>query len=144
MKHRHHIIPLHDGGEDIESNLIVLTVEEHADAHKILWEKNGKWQDYLAWQGLAGMISHKELIQELIKLGAKKGAAVSNSKRKGMKYRKRTEFNKPKGTIGMLWYHNPNDPSQKTCVTMGNQPPDGWVRGQGKKKTNPGLNFHKH
>jgi len=34
MKHIHHIIPKHMGGTDEESNLVELTVEEHAEAHK--------------------------------------------------------------------------------------------------------------
>ena len=42
MKHKHHIIPKHMGGTDDESNIIELTIEEHAEAHKKLYEENGK------------------------------------------------------------------------------------------------------
>jgi len=48
MKHKHHIIPKHMGGTDDPSNLIELTVEEHAEAHRLLWEKYGNWQDNVA------------------------------------------------------------------------------------------------
>jgi hypothetical protein len=65
MKHIHHIIPKHMGGTNDPSNLIELTVEEHAEAHKLLWEQNGLWQDYYAWQGLAGIIPKQELIREI-------------------------------------------------------------------------------
>ena len=41
MKHKHHIIPKHMGGTNDPSNLIELTVEEHAEAHKLLWEQYG-------------------------------------------------------------------------------------------------------
>ena len=41
MKHKHHIIPKHMGGTDDPSNLIELSVEEHAEAHKVLFEKYG-------------------------------------------------------------------------------------------------------
>ena len=34
MKHKHHIIPRHMGGTDDPSNLIELTIEEHAEAHR--------------------------------------------------------------------------------------------------------------
>ena len=34
--HIHHIIPKHLGGTDDPSNLIKLTIEEHAEAHRIL------------------------------------------------------------------------------------------------------------
>jgi hypothetical protein len=72
MKHKHHIIPKHMGGTDDPSNLIELTVEEHAEAHKLLWETYGLKQDWLAWQGLAGLIGREELLHELFVLAGKK------------------------------------------------------------------------
>jgi hypothetical protein len=54
MKHKHHIIPKHMGGTDDPENLIELTIEEHAEAHKVLFEKHGKIEDYWAWKGLSG------------------------------------------------------------------------------------------
>ena len=39
------------GGTDEPSNLVELTVEEHAEAHRVLWEKYGKKEDELAWKG---------------------------------------------------------------------------------------------
>lgn len=76
MKHKHHIIPKHMGGTDDPENLVELTIEEHAEAHKILYEEYGKWQDRLAWRALSGQIGKEEIIKELLsnagKLGAKK------------------------------------------------------------------------
>lgn len=60
------------GGTDDPSNLVELTVEEHAEAHKTLWEKHGNKQDWLAWQGLSGLISKKDLLHELFVLAGKK------------------------------------------------------------------------
>ena len=53
------------GGSDEPSNLIELTVEEHAEAHRKLWEKHGHWQDKIAWQGLSKMVNKIELISEM-------------------------------------------------------------------------------
>jgi len=72
MKHKHHIIPRHAGGTDEPSNLIELTVEEHAEAHRILFEQYGKKEDELAWKGLAGIIGKEELLHELFIMAGKK------------------------------------------------------------------------
>jgi len=69
--HNHHIVPKHMGGTDDPSNLIKLTIEEHAEAHRILYEKYGLWQDKLAWQGLSKMIDKQELISILQSNAAK-------------------------------------------------------------------------
>jgi hypothetical protein len=66
--HNHHIIPKHMGGTDDPSNLIKLTVEEHANAHKLLWEEHGRWQDYVAWSGLSKRITSEETIRLAISL----------------------------------------------------------------------------
>ena len=58
--HKHHIIPKHAGGTDDPSNLVELTIEEHAEAHRVLYEKYGRWQDKVAWQGLSGQITNQE------------------------------------------------------------------------------------
>ena len=53
------------GGTDDPENLVELTIEEHAEAHRKLFEEHGHWQDYIAWQGLAGLISKEELIRRI-------------------------------------------------------------------------------
>ena len=58
--HKHHIVPRHMGGTDDPSNIVELTVEEHAEAHRKLFEQYGHWQDELAWKGLAGIVPRKE------------------------------------------------------------------------------------
>jgi len=59
--HKHHIIPRHMGGSDDPSNLIELTIEKHAAAHKKLWEEHGRWQDELAYKGLCKLLSQDEI-----------------------------------------------------------------------------------
>lgn len=70
--HEHHIIPKHMGGTDDPSNIILLSIEEHAEAHKVLYEKYGKQEDKIAWQGLSGLVSKSELMTDLYKLGRQK------------------------------------------------------------------------
>lgn len=53
------------GGTDDPSNLVELTIEEHAEAHRILYEAHGRWQDKVAWQGLLGLIPHQAIMEEM-------------------------------------------------------------------------------
>lgn len=140
MKHSHHIIPKHQGGDNSSDNLIEVSVEEHSEIHRLLWEKYGRWQDYLAWQGLAGLMSKEELIIKMLSEAGKKGIKA-RATNKGKKYNWKKPP-KPKGTSGSKWYHNPKNPKEKCCIYENEVPPEGWQRGQGKKSKNPGLNFH--
>lgn len=48
------------GGTDDPSNLIELTIEEHAEAHKKLYEEYGLEEDRIAWLCLSGQITNAE------------------------------------------------------------------------------------
>ncbi len=63
--HSHHIIPKHAGGTDSPDNIARLTVEEHAEAHRLLYEKYGRWQDKIAYEGLLGFKGKEEIIKEI-------------------------------------------------------------------------------
>lgn len=70
--HKHHIIPRHMGGSDDPSNLVELTVEEHAEAHKKLYEQYGKEEDKIAYLSLSGQASKPEVMRLASKLGRAK------------------------------------------------------------------------
>lgn len=78
LLHKHHIIPKHAGGTDDPSNIIYLTVEEHAEAHRILFEQYGRWQDEVAWKGLTGRIP-KEMVQREAVRRANTGKKMSEA-----------------------------------------------------------------
>ena len=63
MSHKHHIIPKHAGGTDDPTNLVELSIADHAEAHRKLYEEYGRWQDYVAWQGLAKLSPKEELVR---------------------------------------------------------------------------------
>jgi hypothetical protein len=127
------------GGTDDPSNIIELTVEEHAEAHRLLYEKYGYLEDRLAWQGLAGIITKEELVKQLCLEGSKRGARMSNLKRWGTdpslppkNPRSRIRKKGHRGTRETKWYHNP-ETNERVCLFSHEMPPEGWKRGQGKK-----------
>lgn len=134
IKHKHHILPKHAGGTDDENNLVYLTIEEHAIAHKLLYEKYGRLEDKLAWLGLSGQIGKDEILRQIAisNKGVKKpkghGEKVSafrktfryseESKRKmseAKKGKKLTEEHKQKIVVSLTGRHQPE--SQKIKVS---------------------------
>lgn len=65
IRHKHHIIPKHAGGTDDATNLVDVSVEEHAELHFALYLTYGRWQDYRAALGLAGIIGKEEILYEM-------------------------------------------------------------------------------
>lgn len=60
MTHKHHVIPRHMGGSDDPSNLVELSVTDHAEAHKWLFIEHGKVEDAIAWLALYGQLNKQE------------------------------------------------------------------------------------
>jgi len=69
--HHHHIVPRHMGGSDDPSNIVKLTVKEHAQAHLDLYNKHGDERDLLAYRMLLGQVSTAEARLTLAKLPKK-------------------------------------------------------------------------
>jgi len=65
IKHKHHIVPRHVGGTDDPSNIVELTIAEHAEAHRLLYEQYGRQEDRWAWLGLSGQIGKDEILREI-------------------------------------------------------------------------------
>ena len=90
MYHKHHIVPRHMGGSNDPSNLKLVTVEQHAEEHRLLWEKHGKQQDYIAWQALSGNISREEARVEAVKAANTGRKQTEEHKRKRVASRMKT------------------------------------------------------
>lgn len=71
LTHIHHIIPKYLGGTDDPSNLVELTVEQHAEAHRLLYEQHGRLQDKIAWLALSKRIGKEEILRMKQGLGMK-------------------------------------------------------------------------
>jgi hypothetical protein len=81
-KHLHHIIPRHVGGTDDPSNLIYLSVEEHAAAHEELYNQHGRLGDLVAWQCLSGKTTFSEKLRKELAINGFREKILNNSDRK--------------------------------------------------------------
>lgn len=82
------------GGTDEPDNLVSLTVEDHAEAHRLLWEQHGKEEDYYAWKGLASHIGKEEIRLQLARLGGHRSGAKNLANMSEESKRKRIETRK--------------------------------------------------
>lgn len=80
MTHKHHILPKYKGGEDDPSNLVRVSITQHAMFHYCNWQLWGDKRDWLAWKGLIGEISQEEKVSELRKLGGLIGGRANGEK----------------------------------------------------------------
>jgi hypothetical protein len=78
------------GGSNDPSNLTKpITVEQHAEEHRLLYATHGKIEDFIAWKALSGQISMTEASKLSLKEGQRKAGlslSKSNLKRKNKSY----------------------------------------------------------
>lgn len=118
IKHKHHIIPKHMGGTDDSTNLVELTIEEHAEAHRALYEQYGKWQDEIAWKALSGQISKADInhyISVINNLGEKNPMYGKPGPMKGKKHTEETKLKIKKARSKQIIKH-----SEETKNKIGN------------------------
>jgi hypothetical protein len=82
MFHTHHIIPKYKGGTDEKSNLVKVTVTQHAMFHYCNWKLWGNKEDWLAWRGLTGEIGKEEMVHKLRMIASEKGVKAMLEKQK--------------------------------------------------------------
>jgi len=86
--HRHHIIPKHQGGTDDLSNIVVLSIEDHAEAHRRLFEEFGR------------AIYTNGVIVKRYKIGLEPFGWVPTS------VNKESKKNKMKAAYGRSWFND--------------------------------------
>ena len=90
------------GGTDDPSNLVELTIEEHAEAHKKLYEEYGREEDKIAWMGLSGQIGKEEIVKRVLSEAGKKSARMNkeiqkeSGRKTGLANKGRVPWNKGK------------------------------------------------
>jgi len=84
VQHGHHILPKHFGGKDEKNNIIKLTIDEHAEVHRLMFEKYNLKEDWLAYAGLSKMIGKEEIIIELCRIQGKINGKKTKIEKKGI------------------------------------------------------------
>ena len=79
MLHKHRILPGHMGGTYTPDNVELLTVAEHAEAHRLLFENFGHEEDRIAWRALSGQINVSKASLEAQQIGRIKSAETRRS-----------------------------------------------------------------
>jgi len=133
--HTHHIVPTHAGGTDDPSNLVKVTIEQHAELHFARYLNYGEMGDWLAAYALSGQITGAEAAAEARREFArqnpdhhsnagKKGAAARNLL--GVSDKVREEARKLATDLGKKpWWNNGlNNKRSHTC------PGEGYVCGK--------------
>lgn len=130
--HLHHIVPKHMGGTDDPSNLIELTVEDHAIAHRVLYKLYGHWQDYCAWQGLSGQLPKIEF-QQMCSRRAQPKATEAARQPQAIENKKRTfarikhQQGKTNSQYGTKWI---TDGVSNSKLKADAPMPEGWRYGR--------------
>lgn len=108
------------GGTNDPANLVALTIEEHADAHRKLYESYGKVEDKIAYLGLLKQIGQEEILLEKSKLGGKGNKGIPKTAEHKKKISKNAAGGvaehtaKTKETISNKMKQNKNSVNHKT------------------------------
>lgn len=139
VTHKHHIIPKHMGGSDDSTNLVELTVEEHAEAHRLLWEQHGNEYDRIAWLSLTKQIDCAEA-RILSVIEWNKNRTISDETKKKLSKKMKDYYsiseNREKTSEatkqGMKdWWNGLSEEERQDWVERCKKRPEGWVQPTG-------------
>ncbi len=127
------------GGSDDPSNLIELTVEEHAEAHKKLWEEDGNDYDRIAWLSLTKQIDCAESTRLAI-IESNKNRIISKETKEKTSRAMREYFSIPENREktseatkqGMKdWWNGLSEEERQDWIERCKKRPEGWVPATG-------------
>jgi len=87
--HNHHLFPKHAGGTDDPSNIIRVSIKEHAEFHYERWVLLGEQYDKIAWRMLSGQISVAQAIKEKQIESGRKAGLLGKGKPKSLEHNRK-------------------------------------------------------
>jgi hypothetical protein len=128
--HKHHIIPRYMGGSNDASNLVEVTVTQHAMFHFCNYQLWGNEEDRIAWLGLSGTSTKEEYVRELLFLAQQKAL---DPKVKEKRKKKLQEIGHQQGEknsqYGKMWIYN-LELRQNTRIYKNEPIFEGWAKGR--------------
>lgn len=127
------------GGSDDPSNLIELTVEEHAEAHRVLWEEHGNEYDKIAWLSLTSQIDNAEA-RILAVIEWNKNRIISDETKEKISESLKKYYSDPKNRKktseatknGMKhWWNNLSQSDKDEWIEKCKKRPENWVPATG-------------
>lgn len=127
------------GGTDDPSNLVELTIEEHAEAHKKLWEEYGNEYDKIAWLSLTNQIDMAEA-RILAVIEWNKNRIISDETREKTSQSLKKYYSDPKNREkqseatkeGMKdWWNNLSEDERQDWIERCKKRPEGWTPPKG-------------
>lgn len=109
--HDHHIIPKHMGGTDDPENIVRVSVEKHAELHYQLWQDLGDYRDWLAWNGLKGLMSHDEILANIYRENAKR--VHEYNRKNGQPFKNKTHTYKVREKLSKIHKNKPKSEAHK-------------------------------
>ena len=67
------------GGTDDPSNLMEVSIEEHAELHLALYLEYGRWQDWIAFNALSGQVEYAEATLQAIRHSSRETCIKRNA-----------------------------------------------------------------
>ena len=125
--HLHHIIPRHAGGTDDPSNLVELTIEDHAIAHEVRYRIYGDDRDRVAALMIRGQIPYYDAFIEMV------------SRPKSERHKKKIG-NAVRGEKNGMWGRTLTD-EQKKALSIANSVPKPHVSENMKKLHKEGKSY---
>ncbi len=122
------------GGTDEPTNLVEVTVTQHAMFHFCNYQLWGNEEDKLAWRGLSGQVGKEEILYDMIKINQPKAMEAARTP-KAIKKKKETfkEIKHQQGEknsqYGKVWIYS-LERRENNRINKGDPIPEGWSLGR--------------
>lgn len=130
LMHKHHIIPCYMGGTNDPTNLVEVTVTQHAMFHYCNYQLWGNEQDKIAYRGLSGSIGKEEVLMELMALAVSMASTSENIEKKKQTFKEiKHQQGEKNSQYGKMWITDGTKEGSYR-INKGDPIPEGFRKGR--------------